>query len=221
MATCTLLTAQTDGKQDLKGDSVRLMYSPKWEKVLKRTPQDQKKWQDFELFARMYAKYAIPEEKVLPIVFHVIDIGGKRKITEAMIYEQINILNNAFAGRLEGSSSKVFDAVKAGDSKIKFCVGSPNGKNAGIDFTNKAQNYDVDRLAQISDKKDGLPAENKDNYINIWITEMPGSMAGYAVLPGHDQGDDGIYIDPDFFASQRESKYYKAAKPWYTSWVAT
>lgn len=195
-----------------QSDTTRYFFKPDWGKNLEKQPQNAKRWQDFELHARMYAKYAVPEEKILPLVFNVINVGGKSKVTEQAIYEQIQVLNDAFAGKLEGWNSKVFDKVRAGDTKIRFCVGSPQGKKAAIYFTNVDAAYDLDRLADISSKKDGLEGTKKEEYINVWITDLPDELGGYALLPDRDEQQDGIYIDPDFFGIKREQKYYHSGK---------
>ena len=134
------------------------------------------------------------------------------KVTEADIYEQIQILNDGFAGRFEGRSERIFDKVKAGDSKIRFCMGMPQGGEEGIYTVSKAGAFTLQDLALISDKKLGLEGAKKDEFINIWITELPDEMGGYAIMPDHDEARDGIYIDPDYFGKKKESKYYHSGK---------
>ncbi len=195
-----------------KKDTTRYLYKPEWKETLKQTPKDAKRWQDFELHARMYAKYAVPEEKTLPIVFNIINVGGETKVTPEGIASQLQVLNDAFAGKIKGESSKIFENVIAGDSKIRFCQGSPQGKKDGIYITNKTTAYDLNSLSLISDNKEGLEGAKKDEYINVWVTELPDELGGFAILPGHDDERDGIYIDPDFFGIRRDQKYYHSGK---------
>jgi hypothetical protein len=195
-----------------KKDTTRYLYKPEWKETLKQTPKDAKRWQDFELHARMYAKYAVPEEKTLPIVFNIINVGGETKVTTEGIASQLQVLNDAFTGMLKGESSKQFEKVIAGDTKIRFCQGSPQGKKDGIYIAYKATAYDIHSLALISDKKEGLEGAKKDEYINVWVTELPDELGGFAILPGHDDARDGIYIDPDFFGVRRDQKEYHSGK---------
>jgi hypothetical protein len=195
-----------------KKDTTRYLYKPEWKETLKQIPADAKRWQDFELHARMYAKYAVPEEKTLPIVFNLIHVGGEVKVTKEDISSQLQVLNDAFAGNLKGESNKIFESAVAGDSKIRFCLGSPQGKQEGIFTISKSTAYDFASLSMISDKKSGLEGAKKDEYINVWVTELPDELGGFAILPGHDEVKDGIYIDPDFFGVRRDQKYYHSGK---------
>ena len=198
--------------QDTNDYPTRYMTNPKWEKILNRQPNDQKKWMDFERLARHHEKHGVMEEQKLALVFNVIDIGGKAKVTEEKIFQQIQVLNDAFSGKMKGNRADSYGHLIAGDSKISFCIGSPNGKEPAINFKVKTIPYEFENLFMINDEKEGIEGERKDEYINIWITEMPDTMAGYAVLPDHDFGDDGIFIDPDFFGIQKDDLYYNSGK---------
>jgi hypothetical protein len=193
-------------------EDVRIMAHKDWESVLNKKQKDQKRWQEFELFARMYSRYAKPDDKVLPLVFNVIETSGKTKITDEQIYAQIEVLNKAFAGEYKAASERMYADVVAGDTKIKFCMGTPQGSKPGITKISKATPYTVVDLATISSKKDGIDGAKKDEYINVWITDMPDNMAGYAVMPDVDDATDGIYIDPDYFGLHAESKRYSDGK---------
>jgi hypothetical protein len=198
--------------QDRLKDTTRYLFKPEWKEKLKQTPGNSKRWNDFELHARMYAKYAVPEEKTLPIVFNLIHIDNAVKVTVKDITNQIQVLNDAFAGKMRGETKKQFEQAVSGDSKIKFCIGSPQGKKDGIYTASVAQAYDFQTLGNISDKKNGLEGAKKDEYINVWVTELPEELGGFAILPGHDESRDGIYIDPDFFGVRQDQKQYHSGK---------
>ena len=195
-----------------KKDTTRYFYKPVWKEVLKQTPSDAKRWQDFELHARMYAKYAVPEEKTLPVVFNIISIEGGVKVTKEDIAAQLIVLNDAFAGKIKGQSIKLFEKDVAGDTKIRFCTGSPEGNKEGIYYASKSTGYTLENLGAISDKKEGLEGAKKEEYINVWVTDLPDELGGFAILPGHDEARDGIYIDPDFFGIRREQREYHSGK---------
>lgn len=195
-----------------QNDEVRLLYHTNWKNRHEKKPKDQKKWQEFELFARMYARYAIPEEKSLPLVFNVIDIANSNKVDEALILEQIDIINTAFKGEMPNNTSRNYDNILAGDTKLRFCLGDPNGNIDGINFKEKELPYNYEQFALISDKKEGLQGAKKDEYINVWITELTDDMGGFAVMPDQDSLEDGIYIDPDVFGARPNSQNYKEGK---------
>ncbi|MBK9151241.1 MAG: hypothetical protein IPM26_09650 [Saprospiraceae bacterium] len=193
-------------------DTMRYLFKPEWKEFMRQTPIDIRKWSEFEINARMYAKYAIPEEKVLPVVFNVIHLNNEVKVTKEDITLQLQVLNDAFAGKTKGEHNFLFEKVIAGDSKIRFCLGSPDGIIDGIYTTNKSVVYSISNLGSISDKNEGLEGAIKDQYINVWISELADELGGFAILPGHDAIRDGIYIDPDFFGVHNDQKKYNSGK---------
>jgi hypothetical protein len=154
-------------------EETRFMTHKDWDHILSKKPKDKKKWQDFELFAYMYARYAKPEEKTLPVVINVIETGGKTKITDELIYSQISVLNKAFAGEYKAESARMYAETVNGDTHIKFCMGTPQGGKPGINKISKATTYTLNDIADISSKSSGIEGAKKDEYINIWITDMP------------------------------------------------
>lgn len=189
----------------------RFLYHKNWESVNNKKPKDAKKWQEFELFAYMYARYAVPEEKTLPIVFNILQTDKGRKITPEMVDGQIQILNDAFAGIYEEKDHYYRDRM-AGDSKIRFCHGTPQGNKVEINYKNISQPFNLQNISQISDKRVGIEGAKKDEYINVWITDLPDEMGGFALLPDVDDALDGIYIDPDFFSNNEARKEYSQGR---------
>jgi hypothetical protein len=193
-------------------DSVRHLYKPEWRNILHSKPKNQKKWQDFEMHAQVYGKYANPSEKILPLVFNIIDVRASKKINESDVLEQINILNDAFAGKIEGWQKGQFEAVREKNTKIQFCLGTPNGNKGGIKTANIENPFNIASLNDISKKGLGLEGEKKDEYINIWITELPDQLGGFATPPDENDEIDGIYIDPDYFGKKVGQKHYHSGK---------
>ena len=152
-----------EGKsQDINDYPTRYMSHPKWEKILNRQPNDLKKWMDFERLARYHEKHGVMEEQKLALVFNVIDIGGKAKINEEKIFQQIEVLNDAFSGKMKGNISENYGHLIAGDSKISFCIGSPNGKYPAMNFKVKQLPFEFENLSFINDKNEGIEGEKKD-----------------------------------------------------------
>lgn len=195
-----------------ENSKIRLLSHPKWEKLQTKKPKDGKKWQEFELFSRMYSRYAILEEKVLPLVFNVLQIGEVPKVSENLILEQIEIINAAFEGMMENTTSRDYTDIAAADSQIRFCLGDPGGNVDGINFKILSVPFTTENFNLVTDKQVGLEGAKKDEYINIWITEMPDNMGGIAIMPDQDTLSDGIFIDPDYFGAKPESENYKEGK---------
>lgn len=200
-----LISGQSDPK-------IRLLSHSDWEKIHKKKPKDQNKWQDFELFARMYARYAMPEEKILPLVFNVLQVGEIEKINENVIIQQIEIINSAFAGKMINNTDRNYSEVAATDSKIRFCLGDPGGNAHGIKFKNITSSFNSETFSNVVDKKLGLEGAKNDEYINIWITEIPDNLGGFAIMPDQDTLSNGIFIDPDYFGLRPDSENYKEGK---------
>lgn len=195
-----------------ENSNIRLLSHPKWEKLQTKKPKNGKKWQEFELFSRMYSRYAILEEKVLPLVFNVLQIGDIPKVSENLILEQIEIINAAFEGMMENTTSRDYTDIAAADSQIRFCIGDPGGNVDGINFKILSVPFTTENFNLVTDKQIGIEGAKKDEYINIWITEMPDNMGGIAIMPDQDTLSDGIFIDPDYFGAKPESENYKEGK---------
>ncbi len=191
---------------------IRLLSHPKWEKLQTKKPKDGKKWQEFELFSRMYSRYAIPEEKVLPLVFNVLQVGNTSKVDENLIMQQIDVINNAFAGTMKNNTQRDYKDVAATDAKIRFCLGDPGGNVKGINYKTISNSFNTETFKNVVDKKIGLEGAKKDEYINVWITEIPDTLGGFAIMPDQDTLSDGIFIDPDCFGKRPDNEYYKEGK---------
>ncbi len=208
---CSILLIAVFSSSILAQKEYRFLYHKNWETINNKKPKDQKKWQEFELFAHMYARYAVPEEKTLPLVFNVLETSTSRKISQEIIEGQLQILNDAFAGVYEEKEHFYGDRM-AGDSKIRFCHGTPTGNKVEINYKQISLPFSVQNLSQITDKKTGIEGAKKDEYINIWITDLPDEVGGFALLPDVDDALDGIYIDPDFFGVNAAKKEYSQGK---------
>lgn len=211
---CTILffTVLSKTTQAQKDSTIRVFYNPKWEQVLTRKPYDDRKWQDYELYSKMYAKYSDPDVKELSLVFNILDVDGKNKIKNIDIQEQIEILNQAFRGEFIQEIPSYFKGIIAVDTKISFCLGKPEGLADGVKLNNKGKKVDLSKLELIIDSREGISPTNQANYINIWISELDDNMAGFAFLPGHDSILDGIVIDADFFGSKKGNSLYDEGK---------
>jgi PKD repeat protein len=142
---------------------------------------------------------------VIPIVFHILHQNGAENISDAQIYDQVNILNRDYR-KLNADTAAIvhgFDTIAA-DIKIEFRLArlDPQGKcTNGIDriysgLTNQADDYS---------KLNGWPRER---YLNVWVVKTIGSqgVAGYAYYPGTvasfwARPIDGVLILHDYIGS--------------------
>lgn len=161
----------------------------------------------------------------IPVVVHIVHntisgkIGGPNNgnITEEQVWSQIDVLNEDFR-RLNADTVNTPDEFKdiAADIGIEFCLAStdPDGNvSNGItrDYDEQAEfSFDND----IDDQR--LKAINywpSDQYLNIWVTTISGSIIGWAQFPsdseqdglGGNQGDaetDGVVMDHNYFGNR-------------------
>jgi hypothetical protein len=127
----------------------------------------------------------------IPVVVHVLHkpneaIGQGRNLSKAKIQEQIDILNDAFAGKLKKGTP---------DSGIKFCLAKFNPyyfPTSGIVRVATNENFTTTQGIHVFHKivdvkiKNTSKAWNPQKYLNIWITDIndgSGSLYGYASFP--------------------------------------
>ncbi|MFN6178559.1 MAG: M43 family zinc metalloprotease [Flavobacteriales bacterium] len=140
---------------------------------------------------------------VIPIVFHIIHLGGAENITNEQVLDQVDILNRDFR-KLNPDISQVVPAFQgvAGDSRIEFRLPTldPYGNcTNGIDRIRSIETI----VGNDGSKLNPWP---RDKYLNVWVVaRMRDGVAGYAYYPGSLTGlgqlADGIIILNDYIGS--------------------
>jgi len=120
----------------------------------------------------------------IPVVFHILHLGGPENISDAQVNDALRILNEDFR-KLNPDTSLIVPVFKniAADACIQFSLASldPNGKcTTGI-----LRYYDSLTFwtsIQLSNYKYIWPS---DRYLNIFVVKaLPPGVGGYAYLPG-------------------------------------
>jgi PKD repeat protein len=140
----------------------------------------------------------------IPIVFHVLHQYGSENITDAQIYNAVEILNEDFR-KMNADTSDIVPVFKpiAEDARIEFRLATidPQGNcTNGIEhiYTNTTQE---------SDDFSKMHQWHRSRYLNVWVVESIGDegVAGYAYYPTATTGTsfwiDGIIILSDFIGS--------------------
>jgi len=133
----------------------------------------------------------------IPVVFHILHLGGTENISDAQINDEIAILNNDYR-KLNADISAVVPAFTsiAADCEIQFRLAQkdPNGNcTNGIDRIYTTE-------TNIGDDGSKLNQWPRNQYLNIWVVKAISSgAAGYAYTPGSVAGggsaaNDGIVI---------------------------
>lgn len=118
----------------------------------------------------------------IPIVFHIIHLGGSENITNEQILNQVDLLNEDYRA-LNADISSVHPAFTGlvGDAMIQFALPTKDPQGG---CTNGIDRIRTPETLRGSDKAKMNPWP-RDKYLNVWVIrdmEDPG-VAGYAYYP--------------------------------------
>lgn len=141
---------------------------------------------------------------VIPIVFHIIHLYGAENISDAQVYDQIDILNEDFNAILNVSGIAPEFQALIGDAHFEFRLAE---KDKSGNCTNGIEHIYSHETNQGNDfsKLNQWP---RTKYLNIWVVNeigTSGTVAGYAYKPAGTSGfgywRDGIIILHDYVGS--------------------
>ncbi|HEV7381342.1 MAG TPA: M43 family zinc metalloprotease [Dyadobacter sp.] len=146
----------------------------------------------------------------LPVVFHFLGTDSQKKPDENQVRFQLEVLNKYFGSYTAPESKEFsnpdiekFTSLGVGTG-IQFYLGQIPGATGGINsLTVERKNWGISNEIQNSKKNGGVAAADPAKTINIWVGELDGHNAGYALSPGAPASIDGIVIDPDFFGNEK------------------
>jgi hypothetical protein len=142
----------------------------------------------------------------IPVVVHIVFNNATENIPDDQVYDQLEVLNEDFRRFNQDLSTapNVFRSVSA-DIGIQFCLASvdPNGDpTSGITRTATSHgSFDWPSTSAIDDDvkhaaDGGVDAWDTEEYLNIWVCDISGSVRGYAPYPGTaTASEDGVVID--------------------------
>lgn len=151
--------------------------------------------------------------RYIPVVFHVIYNNASENISDALVNECIDQLNEDYRKQNSDFSSTrtQFQSVAA-DCEIMFCLATtdPNGNpTTGINRsqtnkTNWSVSSETNDMKSPAGNDGGVSPWNFRRYMNVWVVDLAdyspstGGTAGYAYLPGFGsqwEAIDGIVVD--------------------------
>jgi hypothetical protein len=133
----------------------------------------------------------------IPIVFHILHLGGGENLPYDRIQTQMEILNNDFR-LLNADASQITPAFQdiAADTRIEFVLATRDPFGNCTNGINRIQTVQT-LIGESSSKVNQWP---RDQYLNVWVARQlsrPG-LLGYALLPAGAEGPaqifDGIMI---------------------------
>lgn len=142
----------------------------------------------------------------IPVVVHVVYANSTQNVSDEQINSQIDVLNEDFR-RLNSDTAntpQVWQAISA-DIGIEFCLASrdPQGNfTTGITRTYTTNtNFTTFNNSVKYSSTGGKDAWNSNEYLNMWVCNIQGSVLGYAQFPGGNPATDGVVIDYQAFGT--------------------
>ena len=159
----------------------------------------------YELGLRTSAR---TEAITIPVVVHIVHNPATpaQNITDAQIHSQIDVLNQDFRAT-NPDVHKVPNVWKSlvADTRIKFQLATqdPNGAaTTGITRTATNRTSFTTNDAVKASTTGGTDAWPSDQYLNIWVCQLAGSLLGYAQFPGGPPNTDGVVIRHSAFGTE-------------------
>ncbi len=209
-------TRQLDKTNMREGETVEFCHQHKKQKELMNNPEYIKMMkQDDEALNQILKKGGAPKGTVykIPIVFHVLHNGGPENISDAQIYDVVNILNRDLR-KLNADANTVhadFQGMPS-DVEVEFVLATiaPNGACfKGITRTLSTATYDGDNgNAQVTAVRNGNNVFQGNwpgnRYLNVFICADIGGAAGYTTKPAQwsaSQMSNGIWMLHNYVGS--------------------
>lgn len=175
-----------------------------YEEMLKQQPQ----------FAKARAKSEVATQRILqqhpnfrataggniviPVVFHVIYRTAADNISDARIFDQLQVLNDDYA-RLNADSNNtpsVFASLATGTG-IQFCLAQrdpDNNPTTGIERVLTTVTSWSTNDAVKSTATGGDDPWDRNSYLNVWVCNLGSGLLGYATFPGGSAALDGVVV---------------------------
>lgn len=125
---------------------------------------------------------------IIPVVFHIV-LSNPNLVTDQQILDQLEVLNNDFAGK-NSDSTQISPAFKPlfGKSGIQFTLAqrTPDDEPGnGIErvVASKSSYTTTDTSLKYT-ALGGADAWDPDRYLNIWICNLSNGILGYGTIPG-------------------------------------
>ena len=143
----------------------------------------------------------MPAIPVIPIVFHIIELGGPENISDAQVIDEVRILNEDY-NKLNPDTSAVVASFKPIVANVGIQFKLAQKTPAGVCTNGIDRIYST--LTNSADDGSKLDDWPHNQYLNVWVVKTIGTagVAGYAYLPGTtSSATDGILILSSYIGS--------------------
>lgn len=135
--------------------------------------------------------------KTIPVVVHVIHVGGAENISDAQVQSQIDVLNEDFR-KMTGTNGD----GNGVDTEIQFCLAkkTPEGKctNGIVRIQSTLSNHQTYQRSMLKQ----LSYWDNTRYLNMYVVKTINSASGilgYSSFPGGPPDEDGIVVLHNYF----------------------
>ncbi|HEX2898468.1 MAG TPA: M43 family zinc metalloprotease, partial [Bacteroidia bacterium] len=143
----------------------------------------------------------------IPVVVHIIHNGGPENISNTVVQQGIQDLNDAF------ENVGAYDPLTGVNTDIAFCLASQDPSGAGTSGIVRVQSPLTSMVMETQDiSLKNLSRWDPTRYLNIWLVgeissqSMGSGVAGYAYFPSsHGQPHDGIVNEARWFGSSTDN----------------
>lgn len=198
------LTTSTYSQQELYSTFSSVEYTDFLKSEIMGSEALRNKEKEIEQFYSNKILIEDPNQKIIPVVFHVIQSSKKPKINGATIESQLDAINRDFELRriIQDHENDYTGKFKrtASACQIRFCIANsnPDGKEtSGVNFINSSVEIFNDFISMKDDTYGAAPW-NTEEYLNIWICDLGENNKGFAQFPSGPKELDGIVIDRDY-----------------------
>lgn len=174
-----------------------------------------------------FRQNAILDTPTIAVIFHLVGSAGE-SLSPDDIATQLAFLNADFylpnppdaaglndAWQLEGY------AERTARPSIRFCLAdqAPDGStSAGYQYiSSTVSSFPVGEAISTAESG-GYPAWDPNKYLNVWVGQLDGQIAGFAQMPGGPIATDGVVIHADFFA-RKDTQSFILEHPAMASYV--
>jgi hypothetical protein len=146
------------------------------------------------------------EDQYISVVVHVVHNFGEENISDEMVAQGMQHLNDAFA------NTGAYASADGADTHIRFCLAQQDPAGMPTNGINRV----VSNLTYVVMENDDLNLKNTirwdpERYLNIWLVgeiysvSMGSAVAGYATLPyAHGLLEDGIVNEARWFGANAD-----------------
>lgn len=136
---------------------------------------------------------------IIPVVVHIVWRENHQNLTDEQILLQIESLNRDFR-KLNQEWKYLPPGIEAADTGIEFCIFDPVSHQAQITRTQTlTKDIGLDNAIYYT-TTGGQDSWDTNQYLNIWVCELPEAVLGYASAPWDNSAlEDGVVINYRYF----------------------